>query len=189
MKNFHDVYGFLNPAECMVLQRYASGKVCLEVGSFFGKSTVAMAAVAKKVYAVDTFQEDPSNMGTQKDEITTLSGFQENIAEYPNIEYFVGYSQDILPTLSFEVDLVFIDGDHSYEAVKDDILLSWPRLKMGGMFALHDYYISGQSPRNEDIARAWAGVGKASKEIFGDDFIEGHEHLLAWFTKKEMFLI
>ena len=30
------------------------------------------------------------------------------------------------------------------------------------------------------------GVLKASREIFGDDFIEGHEFLMAWFTKKEI---
>ena len=37
------------------------------------------------------------------------------------------------------VDLVYVDADHSYEGVKNDILAWWPKLKSGGYFAFHDY--------------------------------------------------
>jgi len=37
------------------------------------------------------------------------------------------------------LDLVFIDGDHSYEAVKEDILHWLPTLRSGGVLAGHDY--------------------------------------------------
>ena len=36
-------------------------------------------------------------------------------------------------------DFIYIDGDHTYEAVRDDIELWWPKLKVGGIFAGHDY--------------------------------------------------
>jgi len=37
------------------------------------------------------------------------------------------------------VDLVFIDGDHSYEGVKQDITLYLPTLRPGGILAGHGY--------------------------------------------------
>uniref|UniRef100_A0A6M3JDY1 Putative methyltransferase n=1 Tax=viral metagenome TaxID=1070528 RepID=A0A6M3JDY1_9ZZZZ len=37
------------------------------------------------------------------------------------------------------LDCVYIDGDHSYEGVKRDILASWKKLKIGGVLAGHDY--------------------------------------------------
>ena len=35
-------------------------------------------------------------------------------------------------------DYVYLDGDHSYEGVKRDFDLFWPKLKVGGFVALHD---------------------------------------------------
>lgn len=37
------------------------------------------------------------------------------------------------------VDLIFIDGNHSYKAVKQDLELYWPKLKNGGVMTGHDY--------------------------------------------------
>ena len=39
------------------------------------------------------------------------------------------------------LDLVFIDGDHSFEAVRDDLDAWWPTLRPGGTLAGHDYAI------------------------------------------------
>jgi predicted O-methyltransferase YrrM len=41
-------------------------------------------------------------------------------------------------------DIIFIDGDHSYEACKEDILRSTVVLREGGLVVLHDYAL-GQS--------------------------------------------
>lgn len=49
---------------------------------------------------------------------------------------------------------VYIDGNHDYEYVKQDIELWWPRLRDGGVLAGHDYSL--HTP----------GVGKAVEEFF-----------------------
>jgi hypothetical protein len=51
--------------------------------------------------------------------------------------------------------MIFIDGDHSYEAVKADILGWTPYLKHNGFILFHDYDIT--SP----------GVMKAVNELIG----------------------
>lgn len=55
-----------------------------------------------------------------------------------------------------ELDLVFIDGDHSYEGVKADIEAWLPKVRRGGILAGHDYYTR------------WPGVVRAVDEAFED---------------------
>ncbi len=42
-------------------------------------------------------------------------------------------------------DWIYIDGNHGYEAVRDDLAAWWPKLKPDGFFAGHDYV--DQQPR------------------------------------------
>lgn len=37
------------------------------------------------------------------------------------------------------LDFVFIDADHGYESVCNDLRLWWPKVKSAGLFAGHDY--------------------------------------------------
>lgn len=37
------------------------------------------------------------------------------------------------------LDFAYIDAQHHYEAVKEDLALWWPKIKKGGLFAGHDY--------------------------------------------------
>jgi len=54
-------------------------------------------------------------------------------------------------------DLIFIDADHSYKAVKEDIISWIPHVKIGGMLCGHDY--GGRKK----------GVKVAVDEMFGND--------------------
>ena len=56
-------------------------------------------------------------------------------------------------------DVVFIDMEHTYEAVKNDIKMWYKKIKPGGYIAGHDY-VSG-----------WPGVVKAVDESFGKENI------------------
>jgi predicted O-methyltransferase YrrM len=57
------------------------------------------------------------------------------------------------------LDFAFIDANHSYESVKEDIELWLPKIKSGGILAGHDYNI-------------WTGVNKAVHEKFANDKIQ-----------------
>jgi len=41
------------------------------------------------------------------------------------------------------LDFVYIDGNHSYDSVREDILLYYPKLKKGGFLSGHDYDLEG----------------------------------------------
>lgn len=126
--------------------------IIVEVGSYLGASTYYLAkGISKKggrVYAVDTW----SNLAMSEGAKDTYQEFMENTNELKDfIVPLRGLSIDISQEFNKKIDLLFIDGDHSYEGVMTD-LESWlPKLKNGGIIIFHDY--------------SWAeGVQKAIKE-------------------------
>lgn len=42
--------------------------------------------------------------------------------------------------ITVPVDLLFVDGDHSYEGVLADVDRYWPTVRPGGFMVLHDYF-------------------------------------------------
>jgi len=66
-----------------------------------------------------------------------------------------GYSYDVADQLpNNSMDLIFIDADHSYDAVKKDIIAYTPKLKKNGLLTGHDI--------------DYPGVNKAVKEMIKD---------------------
>ena len=60
-------------------------------------------------------------------------------------------------------DIIFIDGDHSYEQTKKDIYGSWNCLEEGGLLVGHDYLHKGNFTENPDY-----GVHQAFREFLVD---------------------
>ena len=60
-----------------------------------------------------------------------------------------------------ELDFVFIDGEHSYEAAKEDIQAWWPKIRLRGLLMGHDY----------DPQR-FPGVCRAVDELGGEHAVE-----------------
>lgn len=51
-----------------------------------------------------------------------------------------------------EIDYLFIDGDHTYEGVKQDFDMYSPFVRKGGLIAFHDIVIH---PSSTDVATLW----------------------------------
>jgi predicted O-methyltransferase YrrM len=65
-----------------------------------------------------------------------------------------GFSYDLVNRFKNEsFDVVYIDADHTYESVKQDIHLYFDKIKSGGFICGHDYQTS------------WPGVIKAVDEL------------------------
>jgi predicted O-methyltransferase YrrM len=55
-----------------------------------------------------------------------------------NLTFIEGLSQDVAHNFDEEIDLLFIDADHSYNAVKQDWVDWCPKLKDRALIVLHD---------------------------------------------------
>ena len=76
------------------------------------------------------------------------------------LQIFHMESDEAQRVIEGKFDFVFIDGDHSYQQCKKDILNYWKFVRPGGLLAGHNYHDSPDS--------AHLGVHQAVKEIFGD---------------------
>jgi predicted O-methyltransferase YrrM len=124
--------------EAAVLARLAaSAGDVLEIGSAFGYSAIVMALAGARVTAVDPHTWIPDS----------LAGMERNLAAY---EYDMaepvailaepsGSAMSMFAAEGTRFGLVFIDGDHSYAAVRSDVAGALKILRPGGVLACHDY--------------------------------------------------
>ena len=67
----------------------------------------------------------------------------ETLSRYRGATVIRGKSVEVAKTVKDNsLDFVFIDADHSYEAVKADLLAWAPKVRPGGIVSGHDYYES-----------------------------------------------
>lgn len=72
------------------------------------------------------------------------------LAEYPQVVWLRKTSESAIKDLQEEdFDFVYIDGNHSYESVKQDLTLYYPLIKNNGLIGGHDY-----TPYYESVMRA-----------------------------------
>lgn len=92
--------------------------------------------------------------------------FADVMARHPGkIRKVKAFSVDAAPkVLDGSLDLVFIDGDHSYKGVRADIDAWLPKVRKGGFIAGHDY---DNTAKYGDMFK---GVDRAVHENFGDNF-------------------
>ena len=122
----------------------------VEIGVWKGASIAFLAERIKdlkkniKLYAIDGFDgygedsyfSDPDCKNNRLYE-TYLNNIKP-LKKY--ITTIVGYSHDVYDQFSDEsIDFLFLDGDHRYDGVMNDLILWYPKVKRGGVIGGHDY--------------------------------------------------
>ena len=119
-------------------------KVIVEIGTFEGKTAAAMAAVTKgEVFSVDIFRA--GRIGICYGE--KIAHLTRNRRGLTNLHFLKGSGHDVGRTFDRIVDLVFVDADHSYNGAKQDWNDWTPKLREGGIIALHDSRVAPSSTR------------------------------------------
>src|SRR5437660_846813 len=128
------------------LARRCTGRgVIVEVGSWKGRSTIWLAAGSKAGSAVPVHAIDPHTGSPEHRPggvpVGTFDEFRANIARARVDDIVVPIvkpSLDVAASFEHPVELVFIDGDHAYEAVLADFHAWFPKVVDGGVIAFHD---------------------------------------------------
>lgn len=129
--------------------------IVVEIGSLYGSTAILMGLATEdsvKIHCV---------------ELNIRPEFIKYIKEYKmsgKIAIWVGKSQDVGKLWKTPIDLLFIDGNHKYEAVMEDSQTWAPYVKKRGFVAWHDYY---------NKLHGCQEVGKAI-----DDFLEEKKEVL-----------
>ena len=122
----------LDPVEAEYLHMMArrSQLGIAELGRFHGGSTLLLAAAADvTVHSVDIEPQDDEYLNTLIDDLNL-----------DNIKLYVDDSQNTDLSNDLEYDVLFVDGDHSYEGALKDMQNWWENLAVGGHVILHDCY-------------------------------------------------
>jgi predicted O-methyltransferase YrrM len=144
------------------------GFTVLEIGSYLGASTafLGFAALQKSgfVHAVDPWMNNAMGAEGERD---TLGEFKRNTASFQHyITIHQGFSADVaMETKRIPCDMLFIDGDHSYDAVVADLRLWLPSLKPGGILAMHDI-------DHPPVKKAFEDVVVAAKRVTAVDLTD-----------------
>jgi len=191
------IEGWLSPQEGVFLYKLASRLPAesniVEIGSWKGKSSVWLGSALKekersKVYAVDPHIGSPEKE-REYGKTDTFAEFQKNIKA-------VGLSKKVMavkktsgeaaPDFQKEIDLLFIDASHAYEAVEEDFVLWFPKLKKGGWVVFHDATVLPGpwrvASRNILFSSQFRRTGMLGSMVFGqyvptDNYLSGIANL------------
>jgi predicted O-methyltransferase YrrM len=119
-----------------VLARRAAriGRV-VEIGSFKGRSTWFLARAiedegsVEPVVAIDPHLEDTAEAFARNVDATGIGA---------KVDARRAYSHDVVREFEGPAGLVWIDGDHAYDAVARDFADWFPHVAVGGWMAFHD---------------------------------------------------
>ncbi len=150
------VPGWENAAEQELLyalaQQVPENGLILEIGGEFGMSASLFIKGARetvRVYTVDLF---PGNLLSDHRANLREAGFADGRSEQ-----IQGASANVILGWHEPIDLLFIDGDHSYEAVLADLNNWTPFVKPGGIVVLHDVAVETNPmphPLHHEVKRA-----------------------------------
>ena len=173
LNKFDSIKGFLAHEEGLFLyeltKKYCLKNFAVEVGSYCGKSAcyIGQACKENKTYLMTIDHHrgseeqqygeeyfDPDEYNYDKEIVDTLPTLLKNIQKFRFEEVIlpvVNSSELASKEIENNIDLVFIDGSHTFESARKDYV-SWKnKIRIGGILAIHDVYDSevegGQAPK------------------------------------------
>jgi hypothetical protein len=117
-----------------------------EIGSFKGEYAKEILKIwTGKLYLVDVWRElnikDYNDSSNQKEYLNIINQCCSNIKNYEDRCFMVRSDSENASKLFLDesLDFIYIDANHKYEFVKQDISLWFPKVRKGGVVAGHDY--------------------------------------------------
>jgi predicted O-methyltransferase YrrM len=164
-EKYKEIYGYFDFEDIYrgIANKFPSGHY-LEIGTWLGKSTCFMGEIIKEnnlsaiFYCLDNYLGEEN--ATDQQEIVEKEGgniyfrFLKNMIERKVLDYMTpinmqsARASELFPDNYF--DFIFLDAAHLYEDVRLDLKSWYPKLKIGGIFAGHDYYMGTEVKRAVD---------------------------------------
>ncbi len=122
------------------LARMNNSRVIIETGTSHCYSALHLAQAIKDngggmLYTIDKEQGETFRL----DNAGLSNCYQSLIGDSVQV------LSDLMPTLA-EIDFVFLDANHAINHVADELRLTWPKLKVGGILTIHDVFNENMTP-------------------------------------------
>jgi predicted O-methyltransferase YrrM len=132
-----------------------------EIGTWRGESVANVASVAEICYTLNLSAGEMKDMGFNQRYIDLHGHYSGNI---PNIHHLEGNTLSFdFPSLNRKFDLIFIDGDHHFEMIKNDTEKVFRHLiHENSVVVWHDYARNPETIRFEVLA----GILQGCQQVF-----------------------
>ena len=147
----------LTAREVELLLKYSCDvAIAVEIGCYEGSTTAALASNTKgAIFSIDPFFNGRAGV-CYGEWIAKLHCQRRKLN---NVHFIKGFSFEVVHKFHNEIDFLFIDADHSYEAIKRDWNDWFPKMRRHGIIALHDckqainspHYLGSMRFYDEDI--------------------------------------
>lgn len=174
-------HAYLHDLEVPSLARYAQNadRTIVEIGCAFGASSAIFLAHMRQgitLHSIDPFIVDSmgSFQATQEKctrnvrRVLKALGCPEKINQW---KLHPDYSYNIAKQWNTPVDLLFIDGDHRYGAVRKDFDEWFPFVKIGGIILFHDSRKEAGTPK-DTFNRGWSGPTQLVQELSSNNRVK-----------------
>ena len=152
--------------EVELLKKYASGAKLgiVEIGLFDGETTKEYAKLTTvPIYGIDPIIPDSmesSILGNEK-------LIRDNMRFYRDFHFYKDYSYNVIRDFYKRFDLLWIDGSHVYEEVKQDFEEWNLMLEVGGYIIFHD-----SAPLPDGRFNGWPGPTQLVSELKEDSRLQ-----------------
>lgn len=147
----------------------------LEVGTYYGANLISVfksyaAHPESKLYCIDPwldYENYREYKGVNKENIyNTFLKNIENCTDKDRIIINRGFSNEQIPKYEDDFfDIIYIDGNHQPEYALEDAVLSFRKLKIGGIMIFDDYGIGGPDLTKRGIDGFLSGYHKRIEVI------------------------
>lgn len=173
--NGHKIFGYSRYIELYraVVDRAEDGAHFVEVGSFLGQSTAAMAAMiigsgkrisfdAIDLFEISDYSDEPHAAVIDRHGGDFLEAFKSNLEKAGVLDYVTFIkSNSVDASKNYQdrsISYIMIDASHAYNDVVQDINSWLPKIKLGGIMSGDDY--------------DWPEVAKAVHDTLGKENIQ-----------------
>ena len=148
--------------------KIAPGTICAEIGTWEGASSYKILKYSgcKKLYCIDPYTRfdskeypDGINELTQSQFNQKFEDIKRRLAEFGDrVEFLRMKSSEAVKMFGDgSLDFVYIDGNHDYKYVFEDIMMWYPKVKAGGYVTGDDVWSTNLSEHDADgnVTRIW----------------------------------
>lgn len=158
MRPGHFAYGLVELINYINEYRPTKEMNMIEIGCYAGESTLIFANYFKNVITIDPLEPNyhSADSASNSDFNEVYLKFLKRTIYKNNIKHIKLKSDDAQYIIENKVDFIYIDGMHTYEQVKKDIINYGVLINENGFIGGHDY-VDG-----------WAEVKKGVQEVVGE---------------------
>jgi hypothetical protein len=160
-----------------------------EIGVFCGDYSLDIRETYKNsnLFLIDFWQTEGNDFFYSEEHGVTENAYLIAKSRFENDKQsflLKGRSEDMAKKFEDNFfDFVYIDADHSYEGVKNDINIWIKKIKKGGILAGHDWDPNPEMKKVEKF-----GINKALTEYLNNDLtnlnITNESYFKSWFIQK-----